>query len=187
MGIRMGFYLDENQSFKSCFPMEKLVEAKDLLNGQKGNCKIPYIQKGFLHQTSKTDWRVNELIQKDIIYDANQAKKNPIKMTLEETHKFNEIYNMNAMGAIKAKAWDYEQESRIVAILRTTQECIEFPEYEYLLVPFCFAKLKKLEITFSPWMQTEVKDCIKREVKTHLPDINVDFKDSEFEGKLRPR
>lgn len=50
-----------------------------------------------------------------------------------------------------------------------------------MLVPFCFEKLKKLEITFSPFMQPVVRDCIKREVKAYLPDINVEFKDSEFD------
>lgn len=75
MGIRMGFYLDENQIFKSCFPMEQLVQAKDLIHEEKGNYRIPYMNTGSI----KTDWYVNELIQKDIIYDANQAKKIPLK------------------------------------------------------------------------------------------------------------
>ena len=30
-------------------------------------------------------------------------------------------------------------------------------------------------------MQPVVRDCIKREVKAYLPDINVEFKDSEFD------
>lgn len=189
IGIRMGFYLDENQSFKSCFPMEQLVQAKDLLHEQKRNDQIPYMNKGHLHPTIKTDWRVNKLIQKDIIYDIDKREECPIVIphTPTEKNNYNAIYNMNAMGAIKAKAWNSEKESRIVSILRTTKECIEIPEYEYLLVPFCFEKLKKIEITFSPLMQTVEKDCIKREVETHLSGLNVECKDSEFDGKLRIR
>lgn len=184
MGIRMGFYLDEDQSFKSCFPMEQLVMAKDLLHEQEH--KIPYINTKL---QSTTAWRVNKLIQKDIIYDIDKREECPIVIphTPTEKNNYNAIYNMNAMGAIKAKAWDYEKESRIVAILRTTKENIEIPEYKYLLMPFCFEKLKKLEVTFSPLMQPVVKDCIKREVETHLSGINVECKDSEFDGKLKIR
>ena len=60
MGIRMGFYLDEDQSFKSCFPMGECVIATDFLDEHK----IPYINQNKFQLTAAC---VNELIQKDII------------------------------------------------------------------------------------------------------------------------
>lgn len=80
------------------------------------------------------------------------------------------IYNMNAMGAIKDEAWEFERESRMVAILRTVKNGIEIPDYKYLLVPIQFDNLTALEIVFNPWMSEEMKECVEEQVRKYVPE-----------------
>ena len=58
----------------------------------------------------------------------------------------------------------------------------DIPEY---LFRFMFDNLYEMEVTFSPWMSDAIKDVIKLYVEKYVPKVNVVFKESKFQGKIR--
>lgn len=42
-----------------------------------------------------------------------------------------------------------------------------------------------MEITFSPWMSDAIKDVVKLVADKYVPNVNISFKESKFQGKIR--
>lgn len=170
-GIRLGFQLKEPAFHSKLINSQKPVCGKKSFDSANGTFKIH--ARNTKDIITNNEW-VIDISQKDIIYDINKAKENPIKCGY--------IYNMHAMGAFKDKAWEYEDETRLVAIMRTVKDDIEIPEYECLFVPVDFSVLDSMEIKFNPWMKDTMKQCVRDATKRYIPEIKVSYEDSDFEG-----
>ena len=141
----------------------------------------PLTQYGNVN-ASCTDW-LYTVNMKDIIYDINATKRNPIRY--KEGN--NQMFNLTAMAAIKRKEWEYEHECRMIATLRTVRDNVEVPDISDILVPIKFDHIKKLEITFNPWME----ECIKEKIKQFVCSVSgfskeqICFQDSILTGEIK--
>ena len=128
-----------------------------------------------------SDWWYTVNI-KDIIYDYDTIKRNPIRLGGGSNQKF----RLTAMAAIKRREWKYEHECRMIATLRTTHNNVEAPDINYILVPIQFNGIKKVTITFNPWMEDSTKDQIKKFMSS-ISDISdrTYFEDSILTGEIR--
>ncbi len=128
-----------------------------------------------------TDWSYTINI-KDIIYDVDAVKRNPIRTGLGD----NERFNLTAMAAIKRREWNYEHECRMIATLRTVRDNVVSPDITYILVPIKFDNIKKLQITFNPWMDASQKEEVKRFI-TSINELNtkaLSFENSILTGEI---
>lgn len=91
-------------------------------------------------------------------------------------------YNLTSMGVVKHSAWEYEEETRIIAHFKTLKTDLEMELLDFILVPITFEKLRKIVITFSPWMAQEVKNVIREFLIKEIVDCEIEFKDSIFTG-----
>ena len=172
-GIRICFRLKEPSFCEKFVDSQKLVQGPKYYDGNNDTFKL-YNASSEEEPTNK-NW-VIDILQKDIIYDINQLKETPIYNGY--------IFDMYAMGAIKDKAWRYEDETRLVATMRTVENEIEIPEYECLFVPVDFSALDSLEIKFGPWMTDAMKQCVKDATERYIPEIKVSYEDSDFNGVI---
>ena len=62
---------------------------------------------------------------------------------------------------------------------------VDIPDYKFLLVPITFDSISEMEITFSPWMSDAIKDVVKLVADKYVPNVNITFKESKFQGKIR--
>lgn len=171
-GLRFGLQIRDDAMKNIIKDSERPVKAVTSRN----TVETLNFQNDSLHNVSNKKWYV-ELNQRDIIYDEAEIHKNPIH---NKINGIGDFYNLTATCAIKDNSWAYEQESRIIAILKTTGE-YEIPDYEYLLVPISFKNIIKLMITYSPWMSDEIKESVQLMVHKHLSECNVEFVNSRFQ------
>lgn len=180
-GLRISFELDEPDF------VEKLLD-------RQGDTGIPSYEKG--EKTYKNDelfrygklnapcldWSYDVRIQ-DIIYDIDSRERNPIRIGSGDDQKF----NLTAMAAIKRREWQYEHECRMIATLRTCRDNVEAPDIDHILVPITFEHIKKLTITFNPWMEDstkhEIRDCVGS--ISELRKVDVSFCDSILTGEVK--
>ena len=176
-GVRIGFKVSD-RSFKEIFDKSKPVSTDS-------DASLTFaLDNNFAGEVTDENWIV-DITHKDIVYNEDLANQ-------PEFINTGFVYDMNNMALVKARDWSYEKESRLVAILRTTKgdledqnTWIEVPDYKFLLIPIELNSFSSIEIMFSPWMTTGIKELIKIMVKEYIPDINVEFKESKFYGKLR--
>ena len=167
-GIRLGFQITESPFFHFFQDKERNVIGK-LVNGEMEDIRL-WGSKSVVDSPIK-DWFV-ELTQKDIIYDEKELMKNPIRL--------GQIYNLIQTAAVKQKVWGFENETRILAYLRSEKDNIVAPEFEYLLVPIRVSQSVHLSVTFSPWMEDTMKEIVKESVKKYIPKCEVEFFDSSL-------
>ena len=100
------------------------------------------------------------------------------------------------IGLIKRKAWSFESETRARVYIEPTKSLLNYlqelesPVIRQPFVDYIFCKLndediKRMTITFNPFMSVELKDIIRCALD-YLHDFNTDnFFNSELENKIR--
>ena len=158
--------------------VESLIDRQRQEETLTSKSKVIY-KSGKLHVPNR-DWQYT-VKAKDIVYDIDAIKRNPIRHGSGNEQWF----DLTAMAAIKRREWQYEHECRIIATLRTTQNNVEAPDIDYILIPIQFKHIKKIGITFNPWMDAETKKAIKQFISS-ISDISdkVTFADSVLEGEI---
>lgn len=177
-GVKIGFYRNGGHILESIFDNKKPVVGRQIIrDGYKDSklCSINPQYKGTMRLNNK--WFV-DFKQSDVIYDENLLTTNPISCG-------NGYYNLTSMGVIKSADWQYEKESRFIACLRTTNNKIKIPEYDYLLVPLKFDNLDMINITFSPYMPDETKMMVKAYIGESLDTCRLTYNDSLFNDTIR--
>ena len=167
-GIRLGFQINENPIFEFFRDKKRNVIGK-LVNGDMEDIRFWGVDSEI--DSPLQDWFV-ELTQKDIIYDEKELMKNPMRL--------GQVYNLIQTAAVKQKVWGFENETRILAYLRSEKDNILVPEFDYLLVPIHVNQSVSLSVTFSPWMEDAMKEIIKGAVKKYVPKCEVEFFESSF-------
>lgn len=130
-----------------------------------------------------SDW-IPTATMKDIVYDIDAIYRNPIRNGDADSLWF----NLTAMAAIKRKEWEYEKESRLIITLSAIHDGVTAPLEDYILVPIKFDCIKKLVVTFNPWMSEELKKEIEEFVISKIPELNpekIDFKNSVLTGEIK--
>ena len=104
------------------------------------------------------------------------------------------LINWSTLATVKSEYWKFQNEIRIIAFFSHIDhathdevEVIELPYFEYLLLPIHFCNIKKIVITFSPWMGQETKSLIKKSIEQIGIDCKFLFVNSCFEGILRKK
>lgn len=97
------------------------------------------------------NWQV-EVLQRDVVYNLDEFKLNPIRYSNDA---LGYMYNLTAMGVIKDPKWENEKESRFLAVLRPIKGSVEIPNIEYLYVPIHFPLLEEIEIIYKEPVTTE--------------------------------
>lgn len=117
----------------------------------------------------------------DVVYDEKENQDNsPLPVT--------DLKDWDTYGAVKAKAWKFQTETRIIADFELIDrpdahydgEII--PKFEYLMLPIRFDLLSKIGIIFSPWMGDQTKTMIKEYVGKLDIGCKITFKDSKYTG-----
>lgn len=102
-----------------------------------------------------------------------------------------DIKDWLAYAVMKERAWSFQHETRVVADFESPDagqgKEVVIPRIDYLKLPIWFEMLDKIVITFSPWMGTQMKDMLKRQIKDI--DLGIDvkkiiFKNSKFDGLI---
>lgn len=101
------------------------------------------------------------------------------------------------LGIVKRKAWEYEAETRARVYIDVGKgatsrlweteslECRN-PSINYIYCSLKDEELYRMNITFNPFTNKEMKDSIIQEVTSYLPDFNPEnFVNSELENKIR--
>lgn len=154
-------YGKNNNSLRLMIELETPDFIKNFLDDQGKTItkpRYPLYREGEKNATCE-DW-LYTISMKDIVYDIDAIKCNPIRRECKDTNI--EMFDLTAMAAIKRKEWNYEHECRLIATLRTTRNEVEAPNINEIFVPIKFNNIKKLEITFNPWMNKDIKLSIKR-------------------------
>lgn len=130
------------------------------------------------------DWYYG-IEMKDIVYDIDQFKNSFIRQNLDKS--CNEIYNLTYMAAIKRREWQYEEECRLVAYLKSTRDGVCIPEIDAIYVPIKYENLQSITITFNPWMEEKDKENVKDFIESieELKDIDIVYQNSVLEGELK--
>ena len=106
------------------------------------------------------------------------------------------LLNWATIGTIKSKDWEFQHEVRIIADINHVDwkyqidkvDIIDMPSFEYLLVPIKFSCLKRIVITFSPWMGNETKNMVRNYIDSldiKNEGIKLQFKDSKFTDMIQ--
>lgn len=176
-------YGKDNNGLRVSIELDKSNFVENFLDKQ-GNISV--LESNALYRYGKlnapcSDWSYTVTI-KDIIYDIDAIKRNPIRNGSGN----NEWFRLTAMAAIKRREWQYEHECRMIATLRTVRDNVEAPEIDHILVPIQFNHIKKVIITFNPWMENSTKNEIKEFVNS-IPDITykTSFEDSILTGEIK--
>ena len=69
--------------------------------------------------------------------------------------------------------------------IKDNVEVVEIPNFDYLLIPIDFAKLEKIVITFSPWMQEQTKQMLSASIKQLDLDCICETENSQFDKLIR--
>lgn len=179
-------YGKDKHGLRIRFGFKNIDLRKDFIDVQKTvNCasgvQINYFKRS---DSLSSDWTYS-LQTKNIIYDIEQIKFNPISIDCEDVPG-GKLYNLSAMGAVKRREWKYEDECRIIAYLRTARDNIEIPDINYIMIPIKFDGLKSLQIMFNPWME----ECVKKDVKGYissldeLKNVDVSFENSILTNEI---
>lgn len=178
-GVRIGLKIKDGTMFNQVlFDKTRVIKTSSPKN------TLPFAFDNKSTDYSDKVWMV-DITPKDVCYNADVASE-PAFINCGG------IYDMNNMALVKDEAWSYEKETRFAAILRTTKGNIEdestwvdIPDYKFLLVPITFDGISEMEITFSPWMSDAIKDVVKLVADKYVPNVNISFKESKFQGKIR--
>ena len=194
-------YGKNNQAICVTFELTTDNFAKSFIDGQ-GTITNP-TDIDIALDTQKNPHKVNwycHVEAKEVLYRFDAIANNPIRRPCEDLYCCNkEIYNLTVMGAIKREEWEYEKEARIVGYLMNTifdidirykhKEELEIPNIDYLLIPIKFDNLKRITITFNPWMGDDLKTDIKLFMKqlsdTELKGIEVRCQNSYLMNEVR--
>ena len=177
LGLLLHFSFEEIPAKKFLFDYDRCVTAK---NSKYESKQIKLFGGTEFSSPDLSEWCV-EIRQTDIRYVDNKQK---IEMNCSEA---NMKYNVTEMGSSKNIAWNYENETRFIAMLRTTADNIEVPDFDYLLVPIKLDEIEKLTIYFNPWMSSEMKKCVELLCNEYIDSSyfhKIEFKDSQFTNKI---
>lgn len=102
------------------------------------------------------------------------------------------LIKWTTLASVKSEDWNFQNEVRIVADFQHTDsgikdnvEAVEIPNFDYLLIPIDFSKLKKIVITFSPWMQEQTKQIVAESIKQLDLDCTYATENSQFDKLIR--
>lgn len=136
---------------------------------------------GTMYRNANSQWSM-ELSCNDIIYSDKAKERNEI------LYYYNGKAAADIMPAarIKRKAWDFEEETRIVGIFRTVREGIAFEIPEYVLLPIDFSKFN-LDITLNPWRTDKFNKELDLICKKYLCGYSYKLHDSGLYQALSKR
>lgn len=173
-GVRIGFHSNKGEILKSIIDNQRNVIG---VNGSETK-NVRLLKSSCIRDEEFIDGWFVDIDQTDIIYDESFIEKDPINYN-------DKYYSITSMGVVKSDSWDYENESRFLAFLRTTRNEIQIPEFNFLLVPIHFNNLDKIDITFSPFMSEETKKKIKKDVEELHELCEIVFSVSELQNKIK--
>ncbi len=103
---------------------------------------------------------------------------------VEETNNKDIHVAVEVIGSEKSTAWDYENETRIIALFRG-DSCDSLPEHLDFRVDF--SKIEQIKVVCDPWMSDEVKKSIELTTQYYLKEYKdiIKIDDSELKGKIR--
>lgn len=175
LNIEFDYQSFDKEFIEAIYDNSRWIEAF-----QRKNVNEPdnFNRQGFLLDDLKpySGWSI-ELRVMDVCYSSDIKKENPV--VYEGVFK----YDLNAMGVFKSEFWQHEEETRLIGQLRTAAENIPVLTYDYILIPITF-KNTNLTIRFSPWMSEEIKECVKLKVEKYLPEVKVNYVDSQFTDQV---
>ncbi len=174
-GVRIGFQL------KCCDFSRNFIDNQGKTKCEPTVYPLEHIKK---KNILCADWYY-DVEMKDIVYDIDQFKNSFIRQNLDKS--CNEIYNLTYMAAIKRREWQYEEECRFVAYLKSTRDGICIPEIDAIYVPIKYENLQSITITFNPWMEEKDKENVKDFIESieELKEIDTIYQNSVLEGELK--
>ena len=174
-GVRIGFQL------KCCDFSRNFIDKQGETKCESSGYSLERIGK---KNIMCADWYY-DVEMKDVVYDINQLKNSFIRQKLETSD--DEIYNLTYMGAIKRREWQYEEECRLVAYLKSTRNGVCIPEIDAIYVPIKYEQLQSITITFNPWMEEKDKADVKDFIESikELKEIDIVYQNSVLEGELK--
>lgn len=185
-GVRVSFYADKRYSrhlFRCLFKEGTPIEAY-----RKGQSEsVPFMpfhhcEGEFLYPSVYVHTKIS-----DVIYDEKICESEvPLPAA--------DIKDWSYYAVIKAKEWKFQNETRVVADFESPDSGqgneVPIPRFDYLKLPIWFEMLKKIKITFSPWMGKQMKEAIKMRVNSldlGIEKEKVFFEDSKFSGLISRR
>lgn len=117
----------------------------------------------------------------DVVYNEAKLKQHPI--FIDHLNK----YNISSMGIVKRKIWDYERETRFILRIVTVKNNINLPDITCFFLPLNFSAIKRVTITFNPWISDYMEKVIRRffEINKHSINLPVTFEDSALKGTIK--
>lgn len=176
-GLMLHILLKEAPAKRSFFDSKKIIIAQ---NSKLESKKLDFLGSSNYLDSDLLNWCV-EIRQTDVRYVNNRP---PVENIFSEK---NIKFNITEMGSSKDEAWNYEHETRFIAILRTVADDVEIPDFDYLLVPIKLDEVEKLTICFNPWMSAEMKKCVELLCNEYIDSSYIDkivFKDSKFANRI---
>ena len=86
-------------------------------------------------------------------------------------------------GTIKYDAWEYERESRLAVILHQNAQYNQFSDISHVYVGLNDEFIKKLTITYSPWITDEIFEELSSSIDS-LAGYKLSHKRSSLQGEV---
>ena len=115
------------------------------------------------------------------IHDIEYSEKNKIEPVFKE----GDVYvDVQAVAFEKNNIWKYENETRLMMF---TGKRIDGEMPTFIDFQLDFEKIKRIMITFDPWMTEEIKQSIKLTTQFYLKEYShiLEYKNSDLEGRIR--
>jgi len=128
-----------------------------------------------------TKWKIS-LTCTDIGYSNDLMSRNPIHRNFDD-----EVYvDISPLAKIKEKAWDFEEETRIIGLFQTTANnlVLDIPNCMYL--PLDLSRLT-IRIILNPWSDSIFKSKVESFCKEILKDYRYEIVNSSLHNTLAER
>ncbi len=173
-GIRVTFYKSKEHSIETCL-LDPSRPIRAFFNGEEITT-LNSTNDFHAVTPQEKDWAV-EYKTLDVVYSSKLMKQNPVVRQAQ--------VGLLPIGALKTEDWSFENETRIVGLLRPKVSADSIPVADYLLMPVAFSRLDKIVITCGPWMTEDLKDTIKEICEKYLQGYNYSVKKSVFEKLIK--
>jgi hypothetical protein len=177
-GIRVTFVKQKGHSIEACM-LDPLRPIKAFFNGE-AITTLNSLSDDHRITPEEKNWAV-EYKTLDVVYNNKLMNQNPVIRQLGVQNKI----DLLPVGSMKTDDWSFENETRIVGLLRPKTSVDYIPVADYLLMPVTFERLDKIIITCGPWMTEDLKDTIKEICEKYLKGFNYSVKKSVFEKLIK--
>lgn len=168
-GLKLSLYFKKGFSANSLVNRNGLVKA--YVDEEDMQCD-EYPQK--MDQTQLSNKWFIKTRAVDVCY--NLASGRGVTIPWDNDKK----YVIDRIALRKDAAWSFEHETRFVSLFRVADRGGELKKYAYLLLPITFDVLKKIVITYSPWMTITKKKELEEWVKSFNCTCEIVTQDSRF-------